>query len=175
MEPGKDPYFVQSLRINLDGTGLVKLTDGDANHSVTFSPSMQYFVDIASRVDMPPVMQLRRISDRSVATDLEHADASALLATGWRAPDVFVAKALDGTSDVWGTTVCPANFDPRLSYSVIENIYASPHGSFTPKTFSTQLGMQAIAPGHTLVIVRPWDTHRHQARGVRLIWRTVRA
>ncbi len=36
-------------------------------------------------------------------------------------------------------------FDPTKKYPVIENIYAGPQGSFVPKTFSTQLGMQTLA------------------------------
>jgi dipeptidyl aminopeptidase/acylaminoacyl peptidase len=39
----------------------------------------------------------------------------------------------------------PTNFDSTKKYPVIENIYAGPQGSFVPKTFSTQLGMQSIA------------------------------
>jgi hypothetical protein len=37
------------------------------------------------------------------------------------------------------------NFDPKQKYPVIETIYAGPQGSFVPKTFSTQLGMQTLA------------------------------
>ncbi|NJD64687.1 MAG: peptidase S9, partial [Chloroflexi bacterium] len=72
-------------------------------------------------------------------------DASALLPTGWRYPEVSVAKARDGTTDIWGIIVRPTNFDPSRKYPVIENIYAGPHGSVVPKTFSTQAGMQALA------------------------------
>src|SRR6185369_2926088 len=32
MNRGQDPYFVQSYRINFDGTGLVAITDCDALH-----------------------------------------------------------------------------------------------------------------------------------------------
>jgi dipeptidyl aminopeptidase/acylaminoacyl peptidase len=39
----------------------------------------------------------------------------------------------------------PTNFDSARKYPVVENIYAGPHGSFVPKTFSAQLGMQQIA------------------------------
>jgi dipeptidyl aminopeptidase/acylaminoacyl peptidase len=145
MDAGKDPYFVHYFRINLDGTGLTRLTDADAMHVVTYSPDMKYYVDSWSRVDLPPVAQLRRTSDRSVVMELERADASALLATGWKPPEVFVAKGRDGRSDIWGIIVRPTNFDPSRKYPVVENIYAGPHGSFVPKTFSTQLGMQAIA------------------------------
>jgi dipeptidyl aminopeptidase/acylaminoacyl peptidase len=145
MEPGKDPYFVQYYRIGIDGTGLTRLTDADAMHSVAFSTDMQYYVDTWSRVDLPPVAELRRTSDRSLVMALEKADASALLATGWKPPEVFVSKARDGKSDIWGVVVRPMNFAPTRRYPVVENIYAGPHGSFVPKTFSNQLGMQAIA------------------------------
>ena len=49
---------------------------------------------------------------------------------------MFVAKGRDGTTDIWGVIVRPTNFDPAKKYPVIENIYAGPHGSFVPKSFS---------------------------------------
>ena len=63
MYPGKDPYFVHYYRINFDGTGLTPLTEADANHSVSFSPDMKYYVDTYSRVDLAPVMELRQAAD----------------------------------------------------------------------------------------------------------------
>ena len=145
MKAGKDPYFVDAYKINFDGTGLTTLTDGDANHSIVYSPDHRYFADLSSRVDLPPTLQLRRTNDGKVLANLEHADASALFATGWRAPEVFVAKGRDGTTDIWGVVIRPTNFDSTRKYPVIENIYAGPQGSFVPKTFSTQLAMQSIA------------------------------
>jgi dipeptidyl aminopeptidase/acylaminoacyl peptidase len=143
--PGKDPYFVHAYRINFDGTGLTTLTDADANHTISYSPDHQYFVDLWSRVDLPPVMQLRRANDAKVLAELEHADASALLATGWRPPEVYSALGRDGKTSIWGVIIRPTNFDSTKTYPVIENIYAGPQGSFVPKTFSTQLGMQSLA------------------------------
>ncbi len=145
MDPKTDPYFVQYYRINMDGTGLVRLTTADAMHAVTYSPDMKYYVDVWSRVDLAPVVELRRTSDRTLVMPLEQANASALLATGWKPPEVFVAKGRDGATDIWGIIIRPTNFDPTHKYPVIENIYAGPQDSFVPKTFSTQLGMQAIA------------------------------
>jgi dipeptidyl aminopeptidase/acylaminoacyl peptidase len=106
---------------------------------------MKYFVDTWSRIDQPPVFELRRTSDRSLVMELERADASALTALGWKPPEVFVAKARDGKTDIWGVIIRPTNFDPSKRYPVVENIYAGPQGSFVPKTFSAQLGMQRIA------------------------------
>jgi dipeptidyl aminopeptidase/acylaminoacyl peptidase len=145
MDARQDPYFAHHYRVNFDGTGLTALTSADANHTVTFSPDGRFYVDTWSRVDLAPVSQLRRASDGAVLLDLERADASALAAAGWRAPESFVAKARDGTTDIYGVIVRPTNFDPARKYPVIESIYAGPHGSFVPKSFAPYLGMQALA------------------------------
>ncbi len=114
MVPKKqDPYFVQYYRINFDGTGLTALTDADGYHTATFSPDNKYFVDTWSRVDLAPISQLRRTSDAKVLLDLEKADATELAKAGWRAPEVFVAKGRDGTTEIWGVIVRPSNFDPK--------------------------------------------------------------
>jgi len=145
MNPGEDPYFVHAYRINFDGTGLVALTEAIGTHTVTFSPDRQYYVDRWSRLDLPPVAELRQTSDRSLVMGLERADGSALRATGWRSPEVFVAKGRDGATDIWGIIVRPIHFDSTRAYPVIERIYAGPHGSFVPKTFGPQTEMQALA------------------------------
>jgi dipeptidyl aminopeptidase/acylaminoacyl peptidase len=145
MDAGKDPYFLNWFRVNFDGTGLTRFTTADAMHSVSWSPDQQFYIDTYSRVDMPPVSELRRTSDQSVVMELEKADASDLTATGWKMPEVFVSKGRDGQTDIWGVIIRPTNFDPSKKYPVIENIYAGPQGSFVPKTFSTQTGMQTLA------------------------------
>ncbi|HJZ99132.1 MAG TPA: DPP IV N-terminal domain-containing protein, partial [Candidatus Solibacter sp.] len=145
MNPDQDPYFIHCYRINMDGTGLVRLTDANGNHTVSFSRDRQYYVDSWSRVDQPPMAQLRRTEDRKVIMDLEKSDASALTAAGFRMPEVFVAKARDGKTDIWGTIVRPTNFDASKKYPVVEQIYAGPQGSFVPKTFSALPATQALA------------------------------
>ena len=79
-----------------------------------------------------------------VVMDLDKGDTSALLAAGFRFPEVFVAKGRDRQTDIWGIITRPMNFDPSKKYPVIENIYAGPQGSFVPKTFS------AVAPDQPL-------------------------
>ena len=145
MRPDEDPYFVHYYRINFDGTGLIALTDGPGTHSVTFSGDKQYYVDIWSRVDVPPVAQLRHASDAKVLLELERPSAAALVAAGWSPPEPFVAKGRDGVTDIYGVIVKPTNFDPAKKYPVIESIYAGPQGAFTPKAFSAFRPMQAQA------------------------------
>jgi len=145
MIPGKDPYFIHYCRVNFDGTGLVRLTEGDGTHTVTYSPDMAYYVDTWSRVDQPPVAELHRASDGKTLLPLETADIQELVKIGWRAPEVFAAVARDGKTDIWGIIFRPLQFDPAKKYPVIEYIYAGPQGSFVPKAFSAYSSMQSLA------------------------------
>ena len=136
MNPDEDPYFLQFYRVNFDGAGLVALTEGNGNHSVAYSPDRKYLIDTFSRVDLPPVNNLRRASDGGLVCKLEEADISELKAAGWTPPEVLMAKGRDGKTDIWGIICRPKDFDPAKKYPVIENIYAGPQDSFVPKSFS---------------------------------------
>ena len=145
IEPGKDPYLIHYYRINFDGSGLIPLTEGDGHHTVVFSADMKYYFDTWSRVDLPPVSELRLAADRKLLMEVEKADIQELLKAGWRAPEVFIAKGRDGKTDIWGIMIRPTNFNPARKYPVIEYIYAGPHDSFVPKSFSAFNQMQSVA------------------------------
>jgi dipeptidyl aminopeptidase/acylaminoacyl peptidase len=142
---GQDPYLFHHYRINLDGTGLVAYTKEDGTHTITWSPDSALYTDRWERVDLPPVTVLKRASDQSVVMELEKGDASALNAAGFKTAEVFVSKARDGTTDIWGVIFKPTNFDPSKKYPVIEQIYAGPQGSFVPKTWSTGGATRTLA------------------------------
>lgn len=152
MYPHKDPYFIHHYRIDFDGTGLETLTEGDGSHSLDYSPDMDYYLDTWSRVDQPPVTELRRTSDMKVVMQVEKADIQELIKAGWQAPEVFVAKARDGKTDIWGIINRPMNFNPEKKYPVVEHIYAGPHYSFVPKTFSACNRMQTLAEMGFIVV-----------------------
>ncbi len=173
-EPGQDPYFIHVYRVNFDGTGLTRLTEGNGNHSVIFSPDQSVLVDTWSRVDQPAVTMLRKSADGSVIMELEQSDISKLLATGWKPPVVFTAKARDGKTDIWGVIIRPINFDPNKKYPVIENIYAGPQGSFVPKTFSAQTGMQTYAElGFVVVQIDGMGTANRSKAFHDVCWRNL--
>lgn len=135
MVPTEDPYFIRYYRINMDGTGLICLTPEEGMHSAWFSKDMNYLVDVYSKTDTPPITVLRSARDGHILLPLEKADISALLATGWKAPEKFVAKGRDGKTDMWGLIFRPSNFDPGKKYPVIEYIYSAPGESYVPKSF----------------------------------------
>lgn len=145
IRPGQDPYYVHYCRVNFDGTGLTILTEGDGTHDVAVSPNGEYLVDFWSRVDLPLVTELRRSSDGKKVLDLEKGDASALLRTGWKYPERFVAKGRDGKTDIYGVIWRPMNFDPKKKYPIIEQIYAGPQDSYVPKRFAAYYNTQSLA------------------------------
>ena len=161
----QDPYYVHFCRVNLDGSGLVVLTEGDGTHEIEFSPDRRFFLDRWSRVDQPPVTELRDANDGKIICELERADWSELLKTGWCPPERFVAKGRDGKTDIYGIIIRPSNFDTNRQYPVIEKVYAGPQGAFVPKSFGLQTRQQAIAElGFIVVQIDGMGTsHRSKA------------
>jgi len=173
MISGQDPYFIHYYRINFDGTGLVKYTEANGTHTIVWSPDHQYFVDEYSRVDLPTVLELRRVSDMRV-TPLEKGDMTAQLATGWRPPEVFVAKGRDGKTDIWGIVVKPLAFDAKKKYPVIEQIYAGPQGSFVPKTWGGGQALQSLAElGFVLVQIDGMGTNNRSKAFHDVAWQNL--
>ncbi len=142
---GEDPYQHQLCRVNFDGGGFVQLTQGDGDNSVVFSPDTKYFIAKYSRADLPTVTELRRSEDGKLICELERADASQLLKSGWTLPERFVAKGRDGKTDIYGVLIKPSNFDPKKKYPVVEEVYAGPQDSFAPKKFSRLLRQHTLA------------------------------
>jgi dipeptidyl aminopeptidase/acylaminoacyl peptidase len=161
MRKNEDPYFQHYYRIDFDGTHLTPITTVGAYHDVAFSTDMDFYVDTYSRIDLPNIAELHRTADGALLAEVERGDITKLLAAGFKAPEVFVAKGRDAKTDIWGIIVRPQNFDPAKKYPVIENIYAGPHSSFVPKTFwpfglpsggDKVLGMQSLADMGFIVV-----------------------
>jgi dipeptidyl-peptidase 4 len=165
IHPEQDPYYVHHCRINFDGSDLTILTGGDGTHEVQESPNSNYLIDTYSRVDLPPVHELRRVSDGSLVCELERADHRELLRASWQAPERFAAKGRDGETDIYGVIFRPTNFDGQKKYPVIEQIYAGPHSAFVPKRFNANPRLLQLAElGFVIVQIDGMGTsHRSKA------------
>ncbi len=144
-DPKQDPYHVHFAWINFDGTGFTPLTEGDGTHRLVWSPDNLTYLDSYSRVDMAPVTELRRLEDGKRLALLETGDDTLLRKTGWSAPERFVAKGRDGSTDIYGIIIKPTDFDPRKKYPVIEDIYAGPHDFFVPKSYQAFRNQAKVA------------------------------
>jgi dipeptidyl aminopeptidase/acylaminoacyl peptidase len=163
--PDQDPYFIHYARVNFDGSGLIFLTAGNGTHSISYSPDRRYLIDTYSRVDLPPVNELRRATDGKLVCALEQADITELKASGWESPEVFVSKGRDGKTDIWGIICRPRNLDPKRKYPIIEEIYAGPQSAYVPKAFSASSRYESLTRlGFVVVKIDGMGTaHRSKA------------
>ncbi|MFL5581022.1 MAG: DPP IV N-terminal domain-containing protein [Gemmatimonadaceae bacterium] len=145
-EPGRDPYFQHLYRVGLDGRAVALLSPENANHVVTMSPDGRWFVDSYSTPETPPVTVLRDAAGRVVQT-LERADASRLVAAGWKPPTPIRMKARDGRTDIYGLMYTPSTLDSARKYPVVDYIYPGPQsGSVGPRSFAAaRVDHQALA------------------------------
>lgn len=149
----QDPYHEHFCRVHLDGSDFRVLTDGDGTHDVEWSPDRRWFIDRFSRVDLPPISELRD-SEGHLLCVLEEADGSEILTERGYFPERFSAKGRDGKTDIWGIVHRPKNFDSSQSYPVIENIYAGPHDHHVPKAFQARFGHQHQIADQGFIVVQ---------------------
>jgi dipeptidyl aminopeptidase/acylaminoacyl peptidase len=153
---GGNPYYKYLYRVNFDGTGLKLLTPEPADHMIespyndvlslsdtdgsgVLSPDNRWIVYDYSRIDQPTKSVIRNAESGELIAEFEQADASALYAAGWQHPEPFVAKAEDGTTDLYGVIFKPRDFDANQSYPVIDSQYASPLTAVVPHDFPASL------------------------------------
>jgi dipeptidyl aminopeptidase/acylaminoacyl peptidase len=152
-EPG-NPYFQYFYKIGFDGKNLTLLTPELGNHSISLSPSNNYFVDSYSQPNVAPTIVFRDVKGKLI-TELEKTDVSRLVATGWKAPIPVNVKANDGKTDIYGLVFTPTQLDPGKKYPVIDYIYPGPQGgSVGSWSFSASRGdHQALAELGFIVVV----------------------
>ncbi len=171
---GQDPYHHHLARLDLDDGGLTVITKSDGTHEWEFSPDRRFVLARWSRVDHPPVTELRCARSGELVVELERADWQPLLDTGWQPPQRFVAEGRDGSTPIHGIIVRPMNMDPERQYPVLELIYAGPHGHFVPKSFSTQTGLQRMAElGFILVRIDGMGTNWRSKEFHDVAWRNL--
>jgi len=151
-ESDQNPTFTHLYRAKLDGSELTLLDGGDADHNSTLSPKAhKYVVDNFSRVDLAPSSVVRDERGK-VIVELEKADLSRLMSTGWKMPETFKVKAEDGITDIYGAMWKPFDFDSEKKYPIILNVYPGPQTESVNTTFSANAGTQRLAQLGFIVI-----------------------
>lgn len=134
-EKDVNPYYNFLYSINADGTGLRLLTPGDISHGIAMGEKRRYFVDNSSRVDAAPRSALYDVAGRKVM-DLETADLSRLMVSGYKFPTPFKVKAADGITDLWGVYYLPFGLDSAKLYPIVQYVYPGPQQEGVNHTFA---------------------------------------
>jgi dipeptidyl aminopeptidase/acylaminoacyl peptidase len=155
-EQGVHPYYSMKYKASIDKGTMTLLTREPANHSFSMSKSNKYFVDTYSTVDMTPQSVLRD-NNGNIIMNLEKPDLSQLFSTGWKMPETFVVKAVDGVTDLYGVMYKPFDFDSTKKYPVISYVYPGPQTEKVPYQFTVngeknvalaQVGFIVVHFGH---------------------------
>ncbi|GAB5551168.1 MAG: DPP IV N-terminal domain-containing protein [Saprospiraceae bacterium] len=137
-EKGQDPYYYHLYRVNFDGSGLKRLTSGNYTHSPNMNDAKTHFVSNFSRVDATPQSALFDNQGNKIM-DLETADLSKLMETGYQFPTPYTVKADDGITDLYGVMYKPFDFDSTKTYPVLLYIYPGPQTEAVNKPFSARM------------------------------------
>jgi dipeptidyl-peptidase-4 len=157
-----DNYMKTQLhRVNLDGTGDVRLTDPVFNHTVGsclaggggrrggggaapggatncgISPDDKYFVDTYQAHDHAPASQLVDTTGKAVA-ELASSDTAKMESLGLKKAEQFTYLAADGKTTLYGQIQFPSTFDATKKYPTLISVYGGPaSGSNVPtETFA---------------------------------------
>jgi dipeptidyl-peptidase 4 len=143
-EAGENPYHQHLYRVEVDRSRITLLDAGDYFHRSSLSPSKRLVLSSYSRPDTPWRSVLRDHRG-NVVLELEAMDVSALAEMGWRPPQMFVVKAADGITDIYGNMFKPFDFDPTRRYPIIASVYPGPQSEGVSSTFSASAAQQRLA------------------------------
>ena len=121
----ENPYYEHLYRVNLDGSGLKQLTQGNYFHEVAVDDAAKYILDNYSRIDTVPMAVVLDNNGNKVM-DLQESDFSQLFANGYKFPELFTVKAADGVTDLYGVMYKPFNFDSTKVYPIVDYVYPGP-------------------------------------------------
>jgi len=162
-EANEDPYYLHAYRVNFDGSGLKLLNPGEFEHAMTINDPNTYFVDNYSRVNTVPKSTLYATDGRKVM-DLETADLSSLMSTGFKFPEPFKVKADDGITDIYGVLYKPMDFDSTKKYPVIEYVYPGPQTEAVNKSFGRSMDRTDRLANLGFIVVTVGNRGGHPAR-----------
>jgi dipeptidyl-peptidase-4 len=159
-------YMKEQLhRVNLDGTGDVRLTDPRFTHSVGtclaggggrrggggagggaascgISPDNKYIVDVYQTHDHAPATRLIDATGKTLA-EVASSDLSKADRLGLKRAEQFTYLAGDGKTTLFGQIQFPSTFDPSKKYPTLISVYGGPaSGSNVPtETFVAPTAM----------------------------------
>jgi dipeptidyl aminopeptidase/acylaminoacyl peptidase len=141
--PGRNPYYRDICRVNIDTGEIVTLFSSDEDVIVRYpegyyvpfktqgvSQNGDYLVITRSRVDQAPVTELLN-RDGEQLLEIEVADISSL-PTDWTWPESVKVLAADNVTPLYGVLFRPSHFDADKSYPLINYVGSGPWLSMTP-------------------------------------------
>ncbi len=155
-------------RVNIDGTGLTRLSQPAGSHSATFNPSMTMYVGTWSDVSTPTQTRLHKADGTEIRV-IDRNDVAALKDYKLAKPEFVQVKTKDGFL-LEAMLIKPPDFDPSKKYPVFEHTYSGPHAPQVRNAWGgvSSLYFQLLAERGIVVWV--CDNRSASGKGVESAW-----
>lgn len=122
----ENPYNLQLHRCRLNGTQNRRLTANGLHHvSFTLSPDHNWLIGTCEDINTPPRTILYDRTGKEISV-LDQAHVAQSIKHPLNA-EIFSFLAADGKTKIYGTLHKPTNFDPKLKYPLLVDVYGGPH------------------------------------------------
>lgn len=160
---GDNHMKMQLHRVGLDGKSDKRLTDPAFNHTVSLSPDMKWFVDVAQTHDQAPVTRLHDATGKMIS-ELAKSDLTKFEQLGLKKAELYTYKAADGVTELHGLLFKPSNFDASKKYPVLVTVYGGPATNGARETFANPNALTEFG-----FIVLSLDSRSAAGRGKRFL------
>ena len=153
--------------INLDGSGMTRITTTEGSHRVSFNASGSRFVDFRSDVNTPIQVGLFQGGKFVRAIDENKVDALSQYKLG--KPEFLNVKTRDGFT-MEAMMIKPPDFDPRKKYPVMSYTYSGPQAPQVRNQWggSTYMFHQMLAQKGYIIWI--CDNRTASNKGVNSTW-----
>ncbi|HEY8171630.1 MAG TPA: prolyl oligopeptidase family serine peptidase, partial [Dehalococcoidia bacterium] len=129
---------IDVYRINLDGSGLQRLSKSEGTHGATFNAKLTHYIDNWSDIRTPTQVRVHRNDGREV-----HVVDANVVTHDFELPSLefMQVKTRDGFP-MEAILIKPTNFDPAKKYPVFQILYGGPHAPRVANRWGGQ-GMQS--------------------------------
>ncbi len=127
-----DPYYQTLCKVDVTGKNFEILAKEDGFHRTDLSPDGKRFIDIVSKIDMPPVAKIIETESKKEII-FETADITELLKAGYVIPKRFSYLNEDGIR-LYGIIVLPPDIGEKAP--LIDYIYGGVQCPNVPKEFT---------------------------------------
>jgi dipeptidyl-peptidase 4 len=138
-----NPLERQLYRAGFDGKHPERLTQTQGTHTISMSPTCDYYMDSASSLKAPPQRTLHSKDGKAAATYME-ADRTALDELQILPTEIVRFTASDGAL-LYARLIKPAGFAPGKKYPAIVMVYGGPHSQNVRDAWSGASWDQVLA------------------------------
>lgn len=159
------------FRVNLDGTGLKRLTGEPGSHRSRVSPEGSYFIDYFSSVTAPSRQDLYR-SDGTLVRNLGESRTPLMDEYKLARKELFSIPTEDG-GNLPAYWILPPDFDSRKTYPVLFSIYGGPGSSTVSNSYPPLSSLYFAQEGIILISVDHRGSGHFGKKGMSLMHRQL--